>query len=295
MDTRNQTYIAISVISTILLFGTLYSVLYNTYLDTSNPLLTHLPHPLSTTHYFATKSNPINVYFIKKAWGWTTAAFFFSWFTSPPQTRTVHRILKYLALVVVWLLFTNWFFGPAIFERVIVASGGQCVIALPSGDPVIVPHDFCYNKITLSPETNPTLFVNTFSLPPGWGGVPRLRKGHDISGHVFLLTLSSLFLFDQLRPSFGIVAQWSALHRWAIVTNVVIISLCLFSIGTTALYFHSPFEKLTGFRTYNLFRSGFSLLTTYHLVLGVASFVITQLPVFNPPARQPVLDTRRTQ
>jgi hypothetical protein len=259
MDTRDQTVIAIALISAILLFGSLYSVVYNTYLDTSNPLLTHLPHPLSTTHYFATKSNPINVYFIKKAWGWTTAAFFFSWFTSPPQTRSVHRILKYLTLLLIWLLFTSWFFGPAIFERVIVASGGQCVIALPSGDPVIVPNDFCYRKTTLMPETYPTLFSSAFTLPPGWKAVPRLRKGHDVSGHVFLLTLSSLFLLDQLRPSFRVIAQWSPLHRVAIITNVVIIGISLFAIGTTAVYFHSPFEKFTGFRKYNLICSFFFL------------------------------------
>lgn len=247
MDTRTQSVIAISIISAILLFGTLYSVVYNTYLDTSNPLLTHLPHHLAKTHYFATKSNPINVYFIKKAWGWTSAAFLFSWFTSPPQIRSINRISKYLTLLMIWLLFTSWFFGPAIFERVIVASGGQCVISLPSGDPVIVPNDFCYRKITVIPETNPTLFTSTFSLPPGWGAVPRLRKGHDVSGHVFLLTLSALFLFDQLRPSFR-VAQWSPLHQLAVITNIAIIGICLFSIGTTAVYFHSPLEKFTGFR-----------------------------------------------
>ena len=297
MDTRDQTAIVrgISLISAILLCGILYSVAYNTYLDTSNPLLTHLPHPLSKTHYFATKSNPINVYFIKKAWGWTTAAFFFSWFTSPPQIRSVHRILKYLSLLVIWLLFTNWFFGPAIFERVIVASGGQCVISLPSGDPIVVPNDFCYKKITIAPETNPTLFTTTFTLPPGWGAVPRLRKGHDVSGHVFLLTMSALFLFDQLRPSFRI-AQWSPLHRWAIITNIVIIGICLFSIGTTAVYFHSPFEKITGLSKCNLFSFFFFsfllILNAYTIVLGVVSFAITQLPVFNPPQQQPAPKTR---
>jgi len=268
--------IAISVISAILLFGTVFSVLYNTYLDTSNPLLTHLPHPLSTTHYFATKSNPLNVYFIKNAWGWTTAAFFFSWFTSPPQIRTVHRVLKYLALLIVWLLFTSWFFGPAIFDRIIVASGGQCVVTLPSGDSVTVPHEFCYKKTTVTPETNPTFFMSTFTQPPGWRGVPRLRKGHDISGHVFLLTLSTLFLFDQLRPSFRVV-QWRPLHRRAVIANIVMIVIWLFAMGTTAVYFHSPFEKLTGF------------------LLGVSCFAITQLPIFNPSIQQPALDARRRQ
>ena len=80
-------------LSAIVVFGTAYSVLFGTYLDTSNPLLTHLPHPLSDTHYFASKKNFLNVYFIKKAWGWTSAVFLFSWFTTPrprhqAQTQT---------------------------------------------------------------------------------------------------------------------------------------------------------------------------------------------------------------
>jgi len=276
MNTRDQTVIAISLISAILFFGTLYSVVYNTYLDTSNPLLTYLPHPLSTTHYFATKSNPLNVYFIKKSWGWVTAAFFFSWFTSPPQTQTIRRIFKYLTLLVVWLIFTSWFFGPAILERVIAASGGQCFIASPSGDPIIVPQDFCNGKTTLTPEIT-MLFTSTFTMPPGWKAVPRLRKGHDVSGHVFILTMSALFLFDQLRPSFRVAHdQWSPLHRWAIVTNIVVIGICLFAIGTTAVYFHTPFEKFTG------------------LLLGVASFAITQFPVSSPSLQQPVPKTHRT-
>lgn len=30
-----------------------------TYLDSFNPLMAHLPHPLTTTHYFPSKSNPL--------------------------------------------------------------------------------------------------------------------------------------------------------------------------------------------------------------------------------------------
>jgi len=36
-----------TVLSAVIAFGTAYSVLYGTYLDTSNPLVSHLPHPLS--------------------------------------------------------------------------------------------------------------------------------------------------------------------------------------------------------------------------------------------------------
>ena len=75
----------IIALSTIVLFGTAYSVVYSTYLDTSNPLLTHLPHPLHKTHYFASKKNLLNVLFIKKLWGWTSAAFLALYFTSPKE------------------------------------------------------------------------------------------------------------------------------------------------------------------------------------------------------------------
>lgn len=85
---------AFIVIFFIVITGTSYSVRDNSYLDTSNPLLTHLPHPLSTSHYFANKSNFLNIHFIKKAWAWTSAVFLFSWITSPPPTRTMGRLLK---------------------------------------------------------------------------------------------------------------------------------------------------------------------------------------------------------
>ncbi|TFK44851.1 inositol phospholipid synthesis and fat-storage-inducing TM-domain-containing protein [Crucibulum laeve] len=255
-DARHTAFTAITAI---LLFGTLYSIVYNTYLDTSNPLLTHLPHPLSHSHYFATKANFLNVYFIKKAWGWTSAAFLFSFFTSPPSARTGSRIIKFLAESAIWVLFTSWFFGPALLERVIAASGGECVIALPSGDPISVPNEYCYTRSTITPASHPDLFITTFALPNEWKAVPRLRKGHDISGHVFLLTMSILFLADQLRPSFR-AKHWSNLHKWAIATNIALIGIWLFASYTTSVYFHSPFEKFTGY------------------LLGVASFAVTQYP-----------------
>ncbi|KAF8161233.1 inositol phospholipid synthesis and fat-storage-inducing TM-domain-containing protein [Crassisporium funariophilum] len=270
-DIRYQTIVVIAVT---LLFGTGYSVLYNTYLDTSNPLLTHLAHALSGSHYFATKTNPLNVYFIKKAWGWTSLAFLFSYLTSPAQVRTKERFFKYLTLTAVWLLFTSWFFGPALLERVIVASGGQCVIALPNGDPITVPNEYCYSKSTITQQSHPDLFVTTFAIPPEWRLIPRLRMGHDISGHIFLLTMSTLFLVDQLRPSFK-MGRWSSVHQWALASNIVLIAIWLFAIYTTGVYFHSPFEKLTGF------------------LLGVASFAITQVPVFDVLSQPQTVEPQR--
>ncbi|KAF8070586.1 inositol phospholipid synthesis and fat-storage-inducing TM-domain-containing protein [Lyophyllum atratum] len=246
--------------------ATVYSVVQNTYLDTSNPLLTHLPHPLGDTHYYANKANFLNVYFIKKAWAWTSAVFIFSWLTSPPTTRTTERAGKWVAETVMWLIFTSWFFGPALLERVILASGGECVLALPSGDPIIVPAEYCLTKLHLSPESHPQLFATSTFAAADWRAIPRLRRGHDISGHIFLLTMSTLFLADQLRYSFRL-AQRSTLHTVAMVANVALIGIWLFATYTTSIYFHSPLEKVTG------------------LLLGATCFVITLLPEVEEAAK----------
>jgi Inositol phospholipid synthesis and fat-storage-inducing TM len=238
-------------ISCIVLFGTAYSALYSTYLDTSNPLLAHLPHPLGHTYYFATKSNFLNVYFIKIAWGWTSAAFFLLWFTSPPGTRTGGRLAKWVLETGVWLVFTTWFFGPALLDRVVIASGGECLLSLPSGDHVQVPTQYCVSKSFLSPASHPELFqassLQSFVPPIDWHARPRLRRGHDVSGHIFLLTMSVLFLADQLRYVFR-PGQRSTWHTVAIAANVALIGTWLLASWTTSLYYHAPFEKFTGYR-----------------------------------------------
>ncbi|KAF9012463.1 inositol phospholipid synthesis and fat-storage-inducing TM-domain-containing protein [Cyathus striatus] len=249
-------------LTAILIFGTAYSVLYNTYLDTSSPLLSHLPHPLSEVHYFASKSNFLNVWFIKKAWAWTTGAFLVSFLTAPSQARTTDRIVRYLTLTAFWVLFTTWFFGPALLERATLFSGGECIIPLPSGDPITVPNEYCFHRSTITPASHPDLFVTTTVLPLEWRVVPRIRKGHDLSGHIFLLTMSVLFLADQLRPSFT-ATSWTFIHKCAIGANIALMGIWLFAAYTTSVYFHTPFEKLTGY------------------ILGLAAFYVSQLSWIN--------------
>jgi len=246
-DLRFSLLLAISFIT---LCGTVYSVVNHTYLDTSNPLLAHLPHPLGHIHYFAHKSNFLNVYLIKTAWGWTSAAFFFLWSTSPPSTRTGRRIAKWVMATGVWLVFTSWFFGPALLERVVIASGGECLLSLPSGDHVLVPSEFCLSKSFLSPNSHPELFqtssLQSFVPPIDWRAMPRLRKGHDVSGHIFLLTMSVLFLADQLRYTLR-AGQRSTWHTAAVVANTALIGTWLFASWTTSLYYHAPLEKFSGY------------------------------------------------
>ncbi|KAJ7680472.1 inositol phospholipid synthesis and fat-storage-inducing TM-domain-containing protein [Mycena polygramma] len=260
-----STRVAFYSVSAVVLVGTAYSVLYNTYLDTSNPLLTHLPHPLSKSHRWANKGNPLNVYFIKNAWGWTSAAFLLAWGTGPPSSRSAARITRWLTATAIWLVFTAWFFGPALFERIVLASGGECVISLPSGEALSLPAEYCHTRSTVSPATHPALFASSssFVLPEDWRGMPRLRRGHDVSGHIFLLTLSVLLLAQQLGPSLSLT-RWTTPHTAAVCANAALIAIWLFASGTTSVYFHSPLEKITGY------------------LLGLACFALVQIPSYLP-------------
>jgi hypothetical protein len=236
-----------AVTTVVLLAGTLYSISYGTYLDTSNPLLAHLLHPLHASHYFAAKSNPLNVYFIKRSWGWTSAVFLALWVTSPPSTRTARRLGKWFLETLAWMVFTMWFFGPAIIDRVTVASGGECILHVPAGQHISVPSEFCYTKSTISPQTHPSLFTDTTVPLVDFHAIPRLRRGHDVSGHIFLLTMSILFLADQIRASSRVREMWTTSHTVAVTAAWVLIVIWVFSCGTTGLYFHNPLEKLSGF------------------------------------------------
>lgn len=246
----------LTALSAVVLFGTAYSVLYSTYLDTSNPLLTHLPHPLHKTHYFATKANVLNVLFIKKLWAWTSAAFIALYVTSPMSLQTRERIVKFFTETAIWLLFTGWFFGPSLLERFTATTGGECILHLPDGALVTVPQQFCYSRSTVSASTHPELFAASL-LPPDatWKQVPRLRRGHDVSGHLFLLTMSILFLTEQVSYSFRRMqaaggradAAWSSLHKWAVAFTVSVILLGFLATYTTSVYFHTPLEKISGF------------------------------------------------
>src|ERR1700733_2369857 len=82
------TSVAIITLTVVVTLGTLYSLVYGTALDTSNPAFHDTIRPDGQTRYFAQKSNVFNVYFVKKAWGWTSVAFFGIFLTSPPS---IHR------------------------------------------------------------------------------------------------------------------------------------------------------------------------------------------------------------
>lgn len=123
------------------------------------------------------------------------------------------------------------------------------MINLPSGANLALPANACLVKFSVSPSSHPELFAGIAAdLVPvsDWKAIPRLRGGHDVSGHIFLLTLSTLFLADQLRPSLSLPI-WTLIHKIAFIGNVLLIAIWMLGSGTTAVYYHSPLEKVTGY------------------------------------------------
>jgi hypothetical protein len=119
---------------------------------------------------------------------------------------------------------------------------------------VSVPAEFCHGKTRLSPHTHPELFITPFALPhDNWSARPRYLRGHDVSGHIFLLTMSLLFLADQLKPSITLYSNQrmaSAIpyvHRVATYFAFAISALWLWMVFMTSVYWHTPYEKVTGF------------------------------------------------
>jgi hypothetical protein len=255
------TRLSLSLLGLCLTLGTAYSIFASTYLDTSDPLLAYLPHPAHDHSYFARKSNIFNQLFVKKAWGWTSAAFWIVFLTGSGDRRSMNtttgagRVWKWVIATLVWMGFTSWFFGPALLERLMAYSGGECVVAIPSpltgNAPTLVdvPLEYCHMKTTVTTDTHPHLF-SSFLVPPptDFRGRPRLYRGHDVSGHIFLLTLCILFLTDQLSSALLPKPRFiSQLHALAINSTLGLLAIWWWMAIMTAVYFHTPQEKLSGF------------------------------------------------
>jgi hypothetical protein len=278
---RTSVKTTLTVLAALVALGTSYSQYYQTFLDTSDPSITSLPHPLHDTHFFASKQNPLNTLFLKRLWFWTSAAFIGLFLTSPGSARNKERLYQYGAATAVWALFTSWFFGPALIERVVGFTGGECVVTLPSGYVLKLPDQYCYTSGAVSPATHPTLFAASLLVPEtaSWSARPRLRRGHDVSGHIFLITMSALFLVDQLAKSRGAGREaWPSSHRWAVLGTWAVVALEMFASYVTSVYFHLPQEKFTGFRMF------FQSVMRHYIILTPVLFSIRSCRILHYPA-----------
>lgn len=226
--------------------------------------------------YFAKKSNIFNVYFVKIGWVWITAAF--ALFIASHRglgpsfqvtTRRLQAAARYACVTFVWIFVTQWFFGPALIDRGFRLTGGQCAVML-SKDPVSEA-----KKADMSDLREALSHAACKAAGGRWMG------GHDISGHVFLLILGSGMLWFELLP---VVARWTGLREARRINSsdgrvlsasaeplasesqghkgsmevpqelgvgaklaMGVAAVSWWMLLMTAAYFHTWFEKFTGF------------------------------------------------
>ncbi|OLY80711.1 FIT family protein scs3 [Smittium mucronatum] len=147
--------------------------------------------------YFGNKRNPLNSYFAKFAWGWTTFVFscwLILWAFGTrgnKSSRSIKNLVfgiggQYIITTLYWIFLVNWFFGPGLFDQIYVSSGGGCYSS--AGDMMLT---------SLNGGT-----IRSFSecrrAKGSWA------NGLDISGHCFLLLHSALFLLELIDSAFEI-------------------------------------------------------------------------------------------
>ncbi|EEB06141.1 phosphoinositide biosynthesis protein [Schizosaccharomyces japonicus yFS275] len=201
---RKRNIILAGFYAATLLLGGLYNVFVNSTLG----------------NYFGSSKNFLNVFFVKKGWFWTTVVYFVHAIVSYKDRYDMRVLLRYGAATMWWFFITQWFLGPAITDRAFAWTGGSC-----KGYDITV--------LSISPRTS-ALCRSANGL---WHG------GHDLSGHVFLLTHASLFLISEF---------WSTLSKAPFKTKssstlVGLLAFWWWMLFMTAIHYHTFLEKLTGF------------------------------------------------
>lgn len=208
--------------------------------------------------YFSQKTNLFNVYFVKRGWAWVSLVIFFFATTYPDMSvhQRIRAGLRWVANTACWFLVTQWCFGAPIIDRGFRFTGGKCYLA-----------EMEVEQGVASPKE---MFTAAACKSQGgkWSG------GHDISGHVFLLTLGSAMVMSEMG---WVIARWTAavpeertllmpdgecrsvsdvaetpiglgrnmsVWRWAGKFGAVVLGLNLWMMLMTAMYFHTWFEKV---------------------------------------------------
>jgi hypothetical protein len=212
--------------------------------------------------YFSSKSNLLNLVFVKHGgWVWVTALTLLYLLGSPAvggilatgATRKRTVALRFVAVTMWWFFFSQWCFGLPLMDKVFVITGGGCA-------PVA-------GTASASAAAVGTLSVAATSAAcrsqgGAWVG------GIDPSGHMFLLSFASLFIwFDILLPSImsssnngsnnnsgsntTSSSSIEAIEKrpYSLVTKLAFFLVAIYwwmVLMTNVYSFHTTFERLAG-------------------------------------------------
>lgn len=202
----------------------------------------------SEANYFTSKGNIINQVFVKRGWFWTVVLLGYYLYQHKSLIRNKLKVISRILLSTVWwILFTQWFFGIPIMDRVFVASGGECV---------------------LNEATSVTRAINEFDKDQASSlSCRKLRGqwvgGHDPSGHVFLLVHGSIMIWFEILELGGFVTEiievLNKLKSCKDLKSFLLILIKSSAFGIflilfiwwwmlliTSIHFHTASEKLSG-------------------------------------------------
>ncbi|KAF9139054.1 hypothetical protein BGX30_008416 [Mortierella sp. GBA39] len=138
-----------------------------------------------------------------------------------PSNVVVKALIRWGLATLYWWLISQWFFGPGLFDRVFVMTGGRCSV------------DGHWSQYHCRRQGG------------NWAG------GVDISGHMFLLTHAWLFLMEELSIFLNVPEAWTALQnrrtaKYAVWGILALTGLWWWMLLMTSVYYHHLAEKLTG-------------------------------------------------
>ncbi|RSL64527.1 hypothetical protein CEP54_004713 [Fusarium duplospermum] len=256
--------VGLALFPVVLVFGTIFSILSpeTRAAPYDHVAQAHVQDIKVARSYFALKSNVFNVVFVKRGWAWITVAFFLFIFTHPSTAdagRRLRAVFRWAAVTTIWILVTQWCFGPALIDRGFRWTGGKCELAR--------------REVEMG-DSGLGEMVTSVACKAAGG---KWKGGHDISGHVFLLSLGTAFLMQEVGWAVG---RWlgQSEERCVVMTDgalksanveaqtsqerveepslglggkfaVGVMGLSVWMLLMTAIYFHTWFEKLTGLLT----------------------------------------------
>ncbi|KAF8937528.1 inositol phospholipid synthesis and fat-storage-inducing TM-domain-containing protein [Dissophora ornata] len=138
-----------------------------------------------------------------------------------PTDVILKALVRWGLATLYWWLISQWFFGPGLFDRLFVMTGGSCSVD---------GHWSQYRCRRMGGQ---------------WSG------GVDISGHMFLLTHACLFLMEELSVFLNVPEAWTALKtrptaKYAVLSVVGLCGLWWWMLLMTSVYYHHLAEKLSG-------------------------------------------------
>ncbi|KAJ9097540.1 hypothetical protein QFC19_006714 [Naganishia cerealis] len=144
---------------------------------------------------------------------------------------------------------------------------------VPSEVYLSLPMQYCSNNIPITPSSHPELYsyLSPKARQEGAEGKitpsqvqggdlslrARITQGFDLSGHVFLLVLSTGLILRHISP---VLRRWAkkgkvgrgetwigSTHTGVTILGTALAVLWLWMLWTTSAYFHTTYEKLAGY------------------------------------------------